>query len=1040
MHVTTPLNELIAALALAGWEFKGLKVKNGTYVASAKNPQTGQDIERTGNSPEMAVHAVFQHAQRANTIRAFATRQTPKNLLQYAYGENDGQDWQEATQEQEAQAPADSGHQVAAKRSLGQEGPVDYWWPEWEHIDEASKSVVIPHQGYRDTGLIEGAVGNARMAYGYGQHGDIFDTAADIIAKVQRQQAVVEGNKRTATAVGLHFLQENGYDVSGVMQEPFVSELVEAIWQISDAADPLGQAAIDRTASVLRQACRPVKTSAWGLSVPNVHYFDDTYDDTEYVYGVTQTNDSIKDGDILVVPSEEVVGIMMSAWPTAITVERGAFHSIDPNYVAEGQQVPLAGSSGEAWRTIDDGKYLQSYERAVNEAEKLGFKVASLQIIAVQDDPIDLGEPIGEPFIAPPPKPTFAPEEEKIPVTAALGEGENDPLYVPEDIMEKPVEEITDVDNPMGWRVLYVREHESTVAMHSPTYDALWPFGKALEADKLPEKHGNWGINVVKEDKLEILEGYKRGPWVQVKVVTGGKVWPFKDGWRSQFALPYEILVPANVIWHGKWTSKEIANMLRTNYLCDAQVVELGAEKYDVDGWTFKSDEVLLGNGWTYQISKESRGGIYVNIKGDSGEQRALVQGTVLGDKFIIDVILGADDMPLNSESDPEAVAVTKDIFGQLAHEKKWTLIWAQSVDQGKTDTVNTKVAWEEQEFDEPTDVIGLTVLWDKLQANPHEYTDFVTGEGYGDTKWELDEEDIDEFGLPRWQLTQTEYAPRGINLHFENWRNIMKEAVDAIANDNFRGKHIPENKLDELAQAFYGVPTFLVDDEVYGIKFDPSTLSEFFEDEINWGINYAEQILGETAWRQEETLFPTEDYGQAIGLSSHPKLNRFFNLLSWYVHNGQKTTPDNRPQVWGQPQTPQWGEMAVPAIPGAISKTKRDPDYIWIWYKSELRIEKWNHNRKHADMLRELFDEFGRDMNNELLEVDPDQVGAGTVYEYSDESYKVEHEQMNDPEIRTYAEDAIEDWLKSWGEVTFKKKHKKKSTLEDGWVRLANV
>ena len=53
------------------------------------------------------------------------------------------------------------------------------------------------------------------------------------------------------------------------------------------------------------------------------HRFDSTGD----AYDVVNSDDSIRDGDVLVVEGERVVGIAVSAWPTAITVERGAFHT-----------------------------------------------------------------------------------------------------------------------------------------------------------------------------------------------------------------------------------------------------------------------------------------------------------------------------------------------------------------------------------------------------------------------------------------------------------------------------------------------------------------------------------------------------------------------------------------------------------------------------------------------------------------------------------------------------------------------------------------
>jgi len=52
-----------------------------------------------------------------------------------------------------------------------------------------------------------------------------------------------------------------------------------------------------------------------------------TFDNTSEAYDETQTNEDISDGDILVVPSENVVGYLVEAWPVTVTRERGAFHS-----------------------------------------------------------------------------------------------------------------------------------------------------------------------------------------------------------------------------------------------------------------------------------------------------------------------------------------------------------------------------------------------------------------------------------------------------------------------------------------------------------------------------------------------------------------------------------------------------------------------------------------------------------------------------------------------------------------------------------------
>lgn len=140
----------------------------------------------------------------------------------------------------------------------GNEGE-EYAWPSFDDIHEISLAAVDNHQGYRDTGLLEGAVGNTRIMQQYGQHEDIFDTAANLIAKVQRQQAIVEGNKRTATNVGLAFLANNGYDISPVVDsEQKEDQLVNLIMEVS-ASDE----AISDLAEFLRQNSRLEKTAAW---------------------------------------------------------------------------------------------------------------------------------------------------------------------------------------------------------------------------------------------------------------------------------------------------------------------------------------------------------------------------------------------------------------------------------------------------------------------------------------------------------------------------------------------------------------------------------------------------------------------------------------------------------------------------------------------------------------------------------------------------------------------------------------------------------
>ncbi len=50
--------------------------------------------------------------------------------------------------------------------------------------------------------------------------------------------------------------------------------------------------------------------------------------DTREAYDMTQTTDDIHDGDVLVVQSEGVVGVLVSAWPCAVGTHHGEFHRI----------------------------------------------------------------------------------------------------------------------------------------------------------------------------------------------------------------------------------------------------------------------------------------------------------------------------------------------------------------------------------------------------------------------------------------------------------------------------------------------------------------------------------------------------------------------------------------------------------------------------------------------------------------------------------------------------------------------------------------
>lgn len=86
---------------------------------------------------------------------------------------------------------------------------------------------------------------------------------------------------------------------------------------------------------------------------PAVHRFDSTRE----AYDATQCREDIRDGDLLVVASEQVVGLLDEAWPVAFTEAHGEFHG------------PLA----VAPREYKDGRYALSVDLIEAVAAAFGF-------------------------------------------------------------------------------------------------------------------------------------------------------------------------------------------------------------------------------------------------------------------------------------------------------------------------------------------------------------------------------------------------------------------------------------------------------------------------------------------------------------------------------------------------------------------------------------------------------------------------------------------------------------------------------------------
>lgn len=96
-------------------------------------------------------------------------------------------------------------------------------------------------EGVRDSGLVDSALAAAVNTFYYG-YGDLFDIAAAYAYHLAEAQAFLDGNKRTAIASALTFLEANG-----VYRTPDQDELYRAMIDIANhRLDKPGLAAIFR--------------------------------------------------------------------------------------------------------------------------------------------------------------------------------------------------------------------------------------------------------------------------------------------------------------------------------------------------------------------------------------------------------------------------------------------------------------------------------------------------------------------------------------------------------------------------------------------------------------------------------------------------------------------------------------------------------------------------------------------------------------------------------------------------------------------------
>ena len=89
-----------------------------------------------------------------------------------------------------------------------------------------------------------------------------------------------------------------------------------------------------------------------GMDMSNVHCFETTGE----AYDACQCDEGIKDGDVLVIKSEGVVGVA-DTWPFAVTVKSGDLHSLKGDATEEsvGAEKPVLAAGWRAARELAIG-------------------------------------------------------------------------------------------------------------------------------------------------------------------------------------------------------------------------------------------------------------------------------------------------------------------------------------------------------------------------------------------------------------------------------------------------------------------------------------------------------------------------------------------------------------------------------------------------------------------------------------------------------------------------------------------------------------
>jgi death-on-curing protein len=89
-------------------------------------------------------------------------------------------------------------------------------------------------KGLRDAGLLKSALGRPRQHYAYGSS-DVIELAALYTAGIVRNHPFVDGNKRTGFAIGIAFLELNGFNFQATEEDATAYVFALAAGELDEA-------------------------------------------------------------------------------------------------------------------------------------------------------------------------------------------------------------------------------------------------------------------------------------------------------------------------------------------------------------------------------------------------------------------------------------------------------------------------------------------------------------------------------------------------------------------------------------------------------------------------------------------------------------------------------------------------------------------------------------------------------------------------------------------------------------------------------------